>query len=217
MKTVINIRNLTITLPNQGESVQPEKRIVRNRGAYQPLTKETSVDGVYIYTKNGNLWLPQFWGLSDEVAESVVVIQGDKKRCVSLKGSTENMIMLDSDKRQTGKCFESSDRALSDWDGRKNTEELLTLGSPAAKYCKELGEKWYIPSLGELSFLQENRSPIDAALTICDGEPLFNGWHWTSTRMRDNCDWVLYWSSGDWNVNRYQLIVNRVRPVSAFL
>lgn len=216
MKTIINIKNLIITLPNRGESGKPVNQPLRTGRSYQPQSKETATDGVYIYTENGHLWLPQFWGLSGETPQSVVVIRGEKKLCVSLKGSSNGMMLLDSEKRQTGKCFTSMEDALNDWDGKKNTEKLLRLGSPAAQFCKELGEEWYLPALGELSFLQENKSMVDSALILSGGEPLFYGWHWTSTRKSDNCNWVLSWDSGGRD-DCYLYLNLRVRPVSAFL
>ena len=99
-------------------------------------------DGVYIYTENENLWCPQFWGLSTEIPKSVVLIQGDKSLCISLKGSKGKIMLLESYKEQTGRIFHifPLDReAGEDWNGYQNTDELYKMGSPAAIYCKELG------------------------------------------------------------------------------
>ena len=204
----IIIQNLNLSLAT---GLQNRKSV-----GYSPSTKENCSDGVYIRTESGNLWLPQFFGLCEEKATSVALINSEKKLLVSLRGSDKAFSLLPEDKKSSLKKFSSIDEALIDFSGYENTENLLKEGSLAAEYCKELGPSWYIPALGEKNAMFEKKKEIDAALTIAGGEPLYDGWHWTSTRCSDKSYWVLYWDDGDSSIYN-QSYHYRVRPVSAFL
>lgn len=188
----------------------------KRSGGYSPSTKENCSDGVYIHAESGSLWLPQFFGLCEEKATSVALIKGEKKWLVSLKGSDKALSLLPEDKKSSLKQYSSTEEALTDYNGYENTENLLKEGSMAAEYCKGLGSAWYIPALGEFNAIFEKKKEIDTALTIAGGEPLYYGWHWTSTRYSDKSYWVLNWNNG-LRSNLNQNNSHRVRPVSAFL
>lgn len=188
----------------------------KHSAVYQPMTKENCTDGVYILTESEQLWLPQFFGLCEEKATAAALINGDKRLLISLKGTEKDIPLLPEKKRPPIKRFSSIDEALADNAGESNTYELLNAESKAAQFCKEIGPSWYIPTLYEMTILFEKKKDIDAALSIADGDPLFCGWHWSSTRHSDGAYWVFDWNYGN-RLNLDQYGDYRVRPVSAFL
>lgn len=60
--------------------------------------------------------------------------------------------------------------------------------APAAAWCAQLGEGWYLPSAGELWYLfsianseAEEDGPISQSLKRYNGMPFSGGWYWSST------------------------------------
>ncbi len=184
-------------------------------GKYKPMTKENCTDGVFICTASG-LWLPQFFGLCSEKAVAIALVKEGKKLMISLSGSEKDLILLADKKKTSIKQYSSVDEALTDNSGINNTEELIKADSEAAKFCKETGTSWYIPTLAEMNLMFTYKKEIDSAITIAGGEPLYYGWHWTSTRYSDGSYWIFYWVNGNRNIDS-QIDFDRVRPVSAFL
>lgn len=86
---------------------------------------------------------------------------------------------------------------------------------PSAAIKLEAGQ--WIPSLGELKFIQLFRKEVNEALEHAGGDALDPVWYWSSTE---------YSAAYAWSLNLYDGIANyyakatpqgRVRPVSAFL
>jgi len=202
----IIIQNLNLSLASDLQS---------HLGKYKPMTKENCTDGVFICTASG-LWLPQFFGLCIEKAVAIALVHEGKKLMISLSGSEKDLILLENNKRTSIKQYSSVDEALTDNSGINNTEELIKADSEAAKFCKNIGTSWYIPTLAEMKLMFTYKKEIDSAITIACGSPLYNGWHWTSTRYSDGSYWVFNWNYGNRSVY-IQISSNRVRPVSAFL
>ena len=90
---------------------------------------------------------------------------------------------------------------------------LLKEGSDAAQYCKSFGEEWYLPTLSEMCLMYKYED-VDKCLEIMGADPLYKGWHWTSTKRCKNSYFVFSWSNGSRGYY-YQLSNLRVRPVSA--
>jgi len=203
----IIIQNLNLSLIASG--------LQSHLGKYKPMTKENCTDGVFICTASG-LWLPQFFGLCIEKAVAIALVQEGKKLMISLSGSEKDITLLEKNKRTSIKQYSSVDEALTDNSGINNTEELIKADSEAAKFCKEIGPSWYIPTLAEMNLMFTYKKEIDSAITIAGGEPLYCGWHWTSTRYSDGSYCIFYWNDGGRDgIN--QSGISRVRPVSAFL
>jgi hypothetical protein len=96
---------------------------------------------------------------------------------------------------------------------------------PAFKWCADLGEGWYLPSIEELKrFTLYNvvHDAVNRTLTAKGGEKLFNrgAWYWSSTECNERysgmfCAWNVYMYSG--NTYRSNKDYNySVRAVSAF-
>jgi len=180
-------------------------------------------DGVYILTMENNCIRPGEWlNYQDQTPVCIAVVEGDRKYGIALKSSPEELQYLPSREIATSNQYEDFDQAKEDWNGKANTAQLVAAGSPAAKYCDEYScgnipaGTWYLSALGEKIFLQKHKNMIDAALTICGGDPLFYGWHETSTEQSASSSWLLNWYDGDTSSN-YKSNYSQVRPICAFL
>ena len=113
-----------------------------------------------------------------------------------------------------------------DYNGKANTAVLISYASgagfPAAKYAYEYkteGTKagdWYLPAIGELYELYQNKEAVNNALTTL-GYPIIpeNQLYWSSSECSDIYVWRLYFSIGSvYYSNKVE--EGYVRPVLAF-
>ena len=75
----------------------------------------------------------------------------------------------------------------------------------AANYCRNYtfknGAVGYQPALGELFEAYQNKSEVDACMSLIGGKALYdssinNYWKWSSTQYDSNTAWVLDWNNG---------------------
>lgn len=206
-KTII--KNLYLTI-----NIMSDKQFEPKEG--NPIDEpKTRNDGVFICTESKELFLPSEWDGSKGKAIGVAIIEGEKRLLVSLKGSDKDLVLLDEGKGSGLEPYPTVSKARKDTDGRENTEALLKAGSDAAKFCKESGEEWHIPTLNDMELMYSHQDELDEALEKAGGEPLYDGWHWTCTRQSDNYYFIFYWYGGIRDDDN-QCCNFRVRPVSAF-
>jgi hypothetical protein len=185
------------------------------------FTKKSVTNGVYIYTENKQFISPKFWGIHEEQEKAVctVIIKDGQALAVAPEDIKDEYVqLLDCNKNQTGKKYDSIEKALTDVDGLENTKALADSGCEVAKEVlalNMLGNSWHIPTLGELQMMYEHKSMLTAALAISEKKPLSDKWYWSSTRRGDKTNFVFYWDNGN-RLNDIQNYYNRVRPVSAF-
>lgn len=212
-KTIIKNLYLTINIMSDKQDTPCGSEQKRSNETDEVKTHN---DGVFICTELKELFPPSEWDDSKGKAIGVAIIEGEKRLLVALKGSEKDLELLGSGKDSGLEAYSTVSKAKKDTDGRKNTEVLLKAGSEAAKFCKELGGKWYIPTLNDMELMYSHQDELDEALEKAGGEPLYKGWHWTCTQQSENYYFVFNWSYGYWyNDNQYDYI--RVRPVSRFL
>lgn len=94
------------------------------------------------------------------------------------------------------------DELENDLDGYNNTKRLKSLGvkSPALDYCGKLGEKWYLPSSGELKRLFKNQLGINITLNYLRKPALELAWFWSSTLKSSEYGWG-YHSCGEFGLD----------------
>ena len=88
---------------------------------------------------------------------------------------------------------------------------------PAFAWCASLGEGWYLPAVGELLLIYENKSIINRRLNERGYGEFLDEFYWSSTEDVDNsdCAWGVYMGDGD--THNFSKIGNScVRAVSAF-
>ncbi len=95
--------------------------------------------------------------------------------------------------------------------------------SYAARFCNELKitedgktyADWYLPSIGELDLMYQNKATIDATATAHGGNAISLAWYWSSTENGNDSAWSLYFPNGG-ILHNLKSAVLRVRAVRAF-
>lgn len=169
---------------------------------------------------------------SGEIAEGVVVVEGDKILVVS---PTETALTWSS-AAVSGGGVTTSDRitAMNDWAGKANTASQIThtecsSASYAPGFCAAYSRvnangkgltagRWWLPSLGELFCIYANMRKINYALSLIAGATqLAETAYWSSTEFSAAHAWGLSLNYGYAGNNTKATDTYRVRPVSAFL
>lgn len=97
----------------------------------------------------------------------------------------------------------------------------------AANYCRQYSFKndaeGYLGALGEWYQAYQNKSEIDACMSLIGGDPLYdsginNYWKWSSTHYSADRAWGLVWYNGylDSDYKNSSIINHCARPFSAF-
>ena len=124
--------------------------------------------------------------------------------------------------------YSSPSEATADWQGKNNTRLVLEYcktnvrGCPAVEYVnsyKTDGTKagdWYLPAMGELNAIYQNKDVLNTALGKIGGTKLGTDWYWSSSENSSYHAWGLSFSNG--GVYGYGKNSNGgyVRPVLAF-
>lgn len=212
-KTIIKNLYLTINIMSDKQDTPCGSEQKRSNETDEVKTHN---DGVFICTESKELFPPSEWDGSKGKAIGVAIIESEKRLLVALKGSDKDLELLGIGKDSGLEAYPTISKAKKDTDGRKNMEALLKAGSEAAKFCKEWGEEWHIPTLNDMEMMYSHQDELDEALEKAGGEPLYKGWHWTCTRQSENYYFVFYWDDGS-RSSSIQDDDNMVRPVSRFL
>lgn len=208
-----------------------------------------ATDNVFIMThrKSDNFPLaikPQYWAgyqNSGEVADGVLVIEGDHHIVVAPTESENNLLWSSADVNGNTVYGYYYDRvkAFSDFNGRQNTTNIIAASSNsavtntasyAAGFCNLYSRtntngkgltagRWWLPSIGELLMIYANMNKINYCLSLISGAtPLVRDWHWSSSENNASGAWRLALTDGNLNswYNKSQ-DKGHVRPVSAFL
>ena len=175
-------------------------------------------DGVYLVMADDKntavLYRPGIQLMAEEISccIGIGVKQGDRSLTVSLRDAANGDTELTTQKGGSRFITNYHD-AVADWDGEADTADLREILHPNIK----LGEKEYIPSLGQLYFILAHFREINEALNAVGGDPLQDLWYWTSTEYSATYAWYLLLNDGYANLNPKATYQSRVRAVSAFL
>ena len=130
---------------------------------------------------------------------------------------TEQKRLIGSDSKSDGAYNMARVKAIANWREKY----------PAFKWCANLGEGWYLPSIEELKKFTLDNAIYDAVnrtLTAKGGEKLFNRdeskWYWSSTESNEQydgefCAWYVDMGNGNTFID-CKLNLTYVRAVSAF-
>ena len=158
---------------------------------------------------------------NDGVREGVVFevsADGRHGKIVSMKQSAEYLKWA-IDERKFGLFKSEAERLIgadSKTDGVYNMAKVKAISGwrdkyPAFKWCADLGEGWYLPSIEELRTINKYRDKLNPKLT-----DKLSGWCWSSTEDSEFCAWNVSMINGytDFNLGKYGSLY--VRAVSAF-
>lgn len=175
-------------------------------------------DGVYLVMADDKntavLYRPGMQLMAEEISRciGIGVKYGDRSLTVSLRDAADGDTELTTQKGGSRFITNYHD-AVADWDGKAGTADLREILHPNIK----LGEKEYIPSLGQLYFILAHFREINEALNAVGGDPLQDLWYWTSTEYSATHAWLLNLSDGFADFNTKASYRLRVRAVSAFI
>ena len=182
--------------------------------------------GIFILDTDGNLVKRTEWNTGNNSKAVGVAVLSDNCKFVISKtqggtmtwggyGTTISGIVTTTD----------ANTAKKDYAGKDNTEKIVTqLGgsnAAAASYCRNTsnlfpdGRKGYLGSLGEWQEAYNNKSEIDACMSLIGGTAIAtNYYHWTSTQYSSGSAWILYWSAGG-VITNYKIDSRQVRAFAA--
>ena len=159
-------------------------------------------DGVYLVMADDKntavLYRPGMQLMAEEISRciGIGVKQGGRSLTVSLRDAADGDTELTTQKGGSRFITDYHD-AVADWDGEAGTANLREILHPNIK----LGEKEYIPSLGQLYFILAHFREINEALNAVGGDPLQDLWYWSSTEYSATHAWNLTLDSGDAGLN----------------
>ena len=195
------------------------------------LQPESAPNGVYIMHKDRFLVKKERWAFPNEDASGVAV-KTDKCSVVIAK-EEQTSIGWGGYGTLINGCTTTTNKntAEIDYKGSQNTDAIIAkLGESktyAARYCKEYtfphGAQGYLPALGELYEAYQNKSEVDACMSLIGGKPLYddsinNYEKWSSTQYETYDAWDLRWDDGniDYSNKFNSLNFYCARPFAAF-
>lgn len=196
------------------------------------LDPNTAPNGVYICDNKSRLWKKSDWDTSNNDNASGVAVK--TYNCSFVIAPVEQTsIQWGGHGTLINGCTTTtnSNTAKTDYKGKQNTDAIVSqLGTSetyAARYCKEYvfphGVRGYLPSSGELYEAYQNKSEVDACMSLIGGKPLYDGSinnyrKWSSSQYDSNCAWNLYWNNGSntYYIKSYSTNNYCARPFAAF-
>lgn len=167
--------------------------------------------GVFIQHKNGNLYTREQWNTAwNAEANGVAVLTSNCKFVIAPDENYGGSTQIYSDPSTYPDLPEIADEAvaLRDFAGPENTKKMTSVyGSDimyAAGWCAyytfKNGKKGHLPAMGELKAAFDNRSEINACLSLIGGTYLY-AYYWSSTRYVNDIDsycrfWYINWYDG---------------------
>ena len=159
-----------------------------------------------------------------------VVFDGTNRLAIALESSSSTMTWGGYGTDIPGiKNITDSTQAKQDFNGKANTAAIKAYNSSLSKYLaakyayeyKTTGTNagdWYLPALGELNEIYQNKATIDKTLSTLGKSTIPTGYRWSSSEYSKNNAWSLSFSDG--SVHGYDKYSSEnlyyVLPVLAF-
>lgn len=180
-----------------------------------------ALSGVMIQHIDGSLYTTDEWttgGFSNDVANGVAVIDANASFVIAKTRISSGMIWSSDTSTLVEGVYTAtnSTTAKFDYAGAANTALIVAIDTSKAAYsCANFefpnGQKGYLPAMGEWTVAYNNKTAIDAAMTLIGGTAI-SGHFWSSTQYSASAAWRIDWSSG----NRTDEAKNSKRGVRAF-
>ena len=205
-------------------------RVMYNGKQIYPSNKgidpATAPNGVYIYSNDGLLYNPDNWDTANnDSAVGVAVVTDDCKFAIDKNLPMINDIPWSNALYYVDVAeiinYSNRNQAITDYNGQNNTNAIIN-ASPsendtnnAGHYCYAQtlnGQHGYLPALGELVVMYNNKSGINEVLqllnsntidTILDNMDSSSTYHrlFSSTESSSNYIWYLLWNDIRLNTN----------------
>ena len=179
----------------------------------EPVEPEPLPLGVFIQHTSGWLFTAEEWtakGFPNEEANGVAVSTEECAFVIAKDGVSDSM-MWSSDIKNAVDGLEivtSEREAKKDYNGKTNTQLMLATDKSGAGYsCDNFafpnGQKGYLPALGEWYIAYQNKSAIEAVITLIGGTALYSGAkpYWSSTQYAANLAYSQSWNNGGAGTN----------------
>jgi len=107
---------------------------------------------------------------------------------------------------------------MKNLDGQWRTNWLLEhetqINDGAVMYCKTYGDNYWLPSGGEMSYIQSCKNEINEALKKVGGTIIEDEYYWTSSKFNNNYAWSLNIGTGEFAFWKSKKTMMKVRPVT---
>ena len=137
-----------------------------------------------------------------------VVFDVSRKRAIALEEESKQWASRDKDDIPGLTNYGSADTAKGDYNGKSNTSLIIAHGdrngyeTPAADYCYNYTTAgtnkgdWYLPALGELYLIYQNKTTLNNNLSKIGGIQLDSNIRWSSSEYGNaSAVWILETSS----------------------
>lgn len=178
---------------------------------------EIKYNGVYVYTNKGELVNPESWDTANnDSAVGVAVIDDNARFAISKELPAVNDIPWSDVLQDTDVAgltnYPNRGQALLDFNGLENTKIIMEAApsedssNNAAYYCNAQtlnGKNGYLPAVGELALMHNNKTAIDSALTTIGSKTISarlnelqreDHYIWSSTESKQSASWYLIWN-----------------------
>lgn len=183
--------------------------LVLNDATKTILYNVPQILGVFIQHIDGSLYTTSDWssnGFLQDQANGVAVITSEAKFVIA-KDNASTSVKWASTSTLVDGVFSTMTKsvALTDYAGKENTAQMLTIDTSEAAYCCgnytfPNGAKGYLPALGEWNIAYQNKAAVTEAISLIGGTALGANYYWSSTQGDKLNAWDLYWGSGAINV-----------------
>lgn len=181
-----------------------------SQAAYEGDEPSTAPYGVYIQRSNGKLFPKDKWktawnneavGIAVKTSKCSFVIAPEEQTSIQWGG---HGTLINGCTTTT-----NTESTKIDYIGKQNTDAIIAkLGTSeqyAANYCQNYtfknGKVGYLPAVGELFEAYQNKSEVDACMSLIGGKALYEGnannRKWSSTQYGENTAWLLNWDRSD--------------------
>lgn len=215
------------TLQINDEVISDEQyQLLMNKQQSGETLTETEIQQINIYRNNQiKVQFKEKYNIQSDVVLDLVISE-IRLQFKSMINAQQEIMTLSELETSTTFTINSNDvDNISD-------EGIMLLASSsseqyAANYCRNYtfknGKQGYQPALGELYEAYQNKSEVDACMSLIGGKPLYDGSisnyrKWSSTQYDSNTAWYLNWDDGNILINNkyYSNYDACARPFAAF-
>lgn len=215
------------TLPINDEVISDEQyQLLMNKQQSGETLTETEIQQINIYRNNQiKVQFKEKYNIQSDVVLDLVISEIRLQFKAMINAQQEIMTLPELETSTTFPINSNDVDNISD-------EGIMLLASSsseqyAANYCRNYtfknGKQGYQPALGELYEAYQNKSEVDACMSLIGGKPLYDGSisnyrKWSSTQYDSNSAWILGWNDGNiyYYFKDHSYYYDCARPFAAF-